>query len=203
MKKITMLAIFISQLLCIILIGIVWVKLSERNRVSSKKLMVASSSSSSSKRDDAEWVCANRIPGRNWCALDFTRLSVNADAIQARRLYILGYLAIDQGNLVLYADELDYSHGERGRSLQIMGKRDELRNLALQYGYKYIRLEGTFDQKVGSVRQSGRLGAMHPPFEVVPLVPRAGRETTDDLSVHITYMPPSKEGSVKVEKGPE
>lgn len=141
-----------------------------------------------------EAMCANRTLGKNWCALDFTRLAAHPMTIQGKKLFVLGYVAIDRGNLVLYATESDYALGENGRSLQVMGRRAELEELFAEYGNRYVRIEGTFDSTLSSVQHAGRIGALHPPFHTAPWEARTQREGIDNLAVHISYLSPEKAG---------
>jgi hypothetical protein len=132
-------------------------------------------------------VCTKRRNGSDWCRLDFTRLAVHGDAVKGKRIFVLGFLVVDGGDVSLYANAEDYSRMERGRSLEIRSSRNELERLVSSQGYKYVRIEGTFNKDAETIK-AGRLGVLEPPFTVRPVLPRLGKEDASDIAVNLRYL---------------
>lgn len=140
--------------------------------------------------DEVSHVCAKRSRLRDWCSTDFVELKIYRSALQGRKVYILGYLAIDDGTLTLYQDEMAYLNTSNGMSLEIRGSLSQLKDIFSRFGYGYVRIEGTFDQGLGSV--SDRIGILHPPFRIVPVRGRALKETVNDIGAHVSYLDPNE-----------
>lgn len=184
----TWLLLMLGQILCAFLVVLLWAQISELSYGEKPAYHRSAAPKSSSESSSQNTPLCSRRGGANWCNLDFVQIAVHNRALRGNRVYTLGYLAIDNGVVTLFASEQDYLNMANGRSLEVRGGLVELKKLFSDFGYSQVRLEGTFDQDADS-RRAGRLGLLHPPFKVVPLRPRIAKEGAADISVHIGYLP--------------
>lgn len=127
-------------------------------------------------------------PRANWCAADFTRLAAHPEALVGKRIFILGYLAVDGGVVSLFASEEDYLRMEEGRSLEIGGNRSDLSALFEAHGNRYVRIEGTYEFPPVGRGRSARLGVLEPPIVARAFHPRARTQGVDEILVRIRYQ---------------
>jgi hypothetical protein len=124
---------------------------------------------------------------KNWCETDFLRLSTNPYSAKGKHLRITGFLAVDNGIVALFASEEDYKSMERGRSIEVRGSREELVKLFSEFGYKKVRLEGTFGIDLHT-RRGGWLGVLLPPHAGTEVHPREAREGVEDIAVDVGFI---------------
>lgn len=174
----------ISQIVTIFFVVILWSRTgSLREQVSRLE-----GASGSTHREPLQTRVHGCRKDKTWCHLDFTRLEVLSNEVHAASIWILGYMAIDNGVLTLYENEDAYLRAQNERSIEIRGTRSELEDLFKKHGYKYVRIEGKFGAGPESQRSS-KIGVLHSPFRVVDVPIRSRREGVNDISVHVSYAP--------------
>ena len=134
------------------------------------------------------WLDNFMCPRANWCGVDFTRLAAHPRTVSGKRLFILGYLAVDGGIVSLFARKEDYIRLEYGRSLEVGGDRHDLVALIQAHGNSYVRLEGTYRLPELGPSRSGRLGTLEPPIEAFEFQPRAFEQGPEDIGVRVRYL---------------
>ncbi|MGY0799871.1 hypothetical protein ACW7G0_12560 [Lysobacter sp. A286] len=179
-------AIAAALVVCAGAIGVLWHRIdthaAPQSAVGPDELSIAMSSAPA-----LPGRCSNR-DGRLRCSLDFNALGAHREQLRGADIYILGYLAIDDRTVSLFASENDYANMERAQSVEVRAGRDELVRMFSEHGYSYVRLSGTFDIDESRRRPDGRLGMLRPPFDTVPLRPRADKENINDIGVHISEV---------------
>lgn len=131
--------------------------------------------------------CGEKNHGVTWCQFDFVNLAIHRSQVQGSRIYILGYLSVDDKQVILFANKQDYEMMERGRSLEIRGGLSELREMVEEHGYRYVRIEGSFEIDSKSDK-AGRLGILEPPFSVKIALPRSAKGSYEDIGVDVEYL---------------
>lgn len=123
----------------------------------------------------------------DWCGVDFTRLAAHPETLVGKRVFILGYLAVDSGIVSLFASEEDYARMESGRSLEIGGNRRDLTALVKAHRNSYVRIEGGYVFPRTGRGRSGRLGTLMPPLVVREVHARLSEQAADDILVRLGY----------------
>ena len=119
-----------------------------------------------------------------WCRMDFVNLAIHRSQLQAPRLYILGYLAVDDRQVSLFATKRDYEMMERGRSLEIRAPFPDLQKMVESHGYAYVRIEGSFEVDAKS-EKAGRLGVLKPPLTLKAVLPRSANPS---IGVDVEFL---------------
>lgn len=128
----------------------------------------------------------------NFCPTDFTRLAVLPSAADGKEIWILGYLAIDGGQVALFATEDDYLEMQYGRSIRVQGGREQLVDLFTRFGYKKVRLRGKFRSNSFDDSNNDRLGEILPPISGKLVVRRGVTEEAKDIGVDLDFLQKSK-----------
>lgn len=129
-------------------------------------------------------ICGISPPRRDYCPTDFTRLAVDPAAASQKEMWILGYLAVDDGAVVLYENESAYRYMEYGKSIRIEGAREDLSELASSFGYRVVRIGGTFHANSYTDPRDDRLGRLVGPLRVREAQVRLGeREGPTDIAL--------------------
>src|SRR5690554_3839988 len=89
-------------------------------------------------------VCGLSSERVEFCPTDFTRLAAHPLAANGKEIWIVGYLAVDGGQVALFATEEDYMDMQYGRSVRVLGSREQLEEIFSEFGYKKVRLRGEF-----------------------------------------------------------
>ena len=89
-------------------------------------------------------VCGSSLRRQDFCPTDFERLAVSPISADGKKVWILGYLAIDNGQVVIFATEEDFLDLQYGRSISVHGTREQLVKLFSEFGYKKVRISGQF-----------------------------------------------------------
>lgn len=129
-------------------------------------------------------ICGASPPRRDYCPTDFVRLAVDPTAAGQKEIWILGYLVVDDGEVVLYANEDAYRNMEYGRSIRVEGPQEELSELISDFGYRSVRLGGTFYANSYSDPRDDRLGHIVSPVKAKEAQVRLGeREGAGDIAI--------------------
>lgn len=148
-------------------------------------------------------VCGASLARRDFCPTDFVRLASSPASANEKQLWIIGYLAVDGGQVALFSSERAYMNMEYGRSIRVEGSRSDLSSLVSQFGYQMVRLAGEFHANSFEDPKNDRLGVLLPPVEARRAQTRMGpREGVDDIRVGSEYEQPEEASSGKSEKGP-
>lgn len=138
-----------------------------------------------------EWrgICRQFSSPESYCPIDLNRLAVYGGQAEGDRVQVSGYLTVDRGSVVLYADEQGYLMQDHGRSIEIRADESQLRKLFGLNGYMFVKVSGEFHLNLGSSsRGSDRLGMLVPPIRAFQIKARSRREGVEDILVHPDYI---------------
>lgn len=119
------------------------------------------------------------------CNSSFLRLAPNTQAVNGRKLSIVGFVAMRYGVPLLYSSDTDHINDIVVNSIVIRGDRDTLTALLKEHEDKYLRIEGTFVSATPGPRTPW-LGEIRPPFVISEIV-QLERESLDDLLISHEY----------------
>lgn len=141
--------------------------------------------SSSDLRKWVGHVCGLSMERAKYCPTDFVRLGSSPRAADGKEVWILGYLAIDNRQLVLFATEEDYLDMQYGRSIRLRGTREQLARIFSEFGNKKVRLGGVFRANHYDDPGNDRLGDLMWPISGSVASPREDLGGIDDIGVDI------------------
>ena len=121
-----------------------------------------------SSQERLERECSSAIRFHKICDISFARLIAQPEAYHGRVVSIVGFLAIDNGDLTLYASEGDYERQVDGASVRVLVP-DPIGARSIQEKlYGYVDVDGFFDAnaftsdhpRLGEITAIGGLGTM-------------------------------------------
>lgn len=135
--------------------------------------------------------CSLRREGKYWCNIDFVRLANNSKDLDGQDVLITGFLAIERGDLAVYATEQDYDYKQLWRSVRIRGSSEQLKSVAAENLYRYVRIEGKYIASDVLDLRSGRLGSLVQPVSVARALPLpvTERPTIDEILIDYRDVP--------------
>ena len=89
--------------------------------------------------------CSFAAYHRSTCPVWFARLAAQPEKYHGRVVNVVGFLAVDFGELVIYASESDYEHRIDGASIRVKVPEPEAAKFIQQKLYSYVRVIGYFD----------------------------------------------------------
>lgn len=140
--------------------------------------------------DVANTVCSLARGSKNFCQTDFARLPSNTKEVDGKEIWILGFLAVDDRQLVLYASKDAYEFVENGQSILLRSSYSNLMRLLEEYGNEVVRVRGTFRAARRNSPDSSRLGTL----EGELYVKRAERRSMTDPKEGLVVPIPIKGG---------
>lgn len=93
--------------------------------------------------------CAHSFGGERVCSISFQRLYVNPVFFSGKKLFLSGYLAIHDGELLLYSDKIAYDHDMQDSSIVVRVNLKSRIKIAKKWAYKYIYISGVFKMSSG------------------------------------------------------
>ncbi|MEN5118214.1 hypothetical protein ABE488_12920 [Luteimonas sp. TWI662] len=180
MKSKVIKSIFVSM----ILLGIAACS-QESKEGSSVKLDPGISAKERNQRDWGGHVCGLSRERAEFCPTDFIRLASYPLAADGKEIWIIGYLAVDGGQVALFASEEDYLDMQYGRSIRVLGTREQLEGILSEFGYKKVRLRGRFRANSFDSIKNDRLGDLLSPVTGRVVSPRSGMEGIQDIRVDV------------------
>lgn len=139
---------------------------------------------STARRGLAGHVCGLSMARDQYCPTDFVRLASSPLAADGKELWILGYLAVDDGQVALFASEQDYLYMQHGRSVRLRGTRDQLVHIFSKYGNRMVRLGGVRANDY-NMEENDRLGDLLWPITIKAALPREYVGGVDDIRVDL------------------
>jgi len=133
----------------------------------------------------ARHICGASSERMDFCPTDFIRLAVDPLAADGKEVWIIGYLAVDGGQVVLFASEEDFLDMQHGRSIRLVGSREQLEGVVSEFGYKKVRLGGKFRANDYADPKNDRLGDLLPPVTGRIVLPRSEKEGVQDIRVDV------------------
>jgi hypothetical protein len=137
------------------------------------------------QRSWSRHVCGISPERMEFCPTDFTRLATYPIAADGKEVWILGYLAIDGGHVVLFATEEDYLDMQYGKSIRVLGSREQLEEIFTELGYRKVRLKGKFRANSFDDPRNDRLGELLSPVIGQPVFARSDMEGVRDIRVDV------------------
>lgn len=89
--------------------------------------------------------CSFAAYHRSTCPVWFARLAAQPEKYHGRVVNIVGFLAVDFGELAIYASESDYEHRIDGASIRVKVSEPEAAKFIQQKLYSSVRVIGYFD----------------------------------------------------------
>lgn len=150
---------------------------------------VGTDAKADNQRNRSGHVCGLSSERMEFCPTDFIRLAAYPSAADGKEVWILGYLAVDGGQVALFATEDDYLDMQYGRSVRVLGSREQLEEVVAEFGYKKVRLRGKFRANSYDDPKNDRLGDLLSPVAGKLVLPRSEMEGVQDIRVDIRARP--------------
>lgn len=133
----------------------------------------------------ADTVCSLASRSIDFCQTDFVRLASNTKGADGKNIWIVGFLAVDSRQLVLYANRDAFELVENGQSILIRSNYSNLVQLRSEYGNQEVRIRGTFRAAQRNSPDSSRLGTLQGKLFVKRAERRSVANPTEGLVVPI------------------
>lgn len=112
----------------------------------------------------------DRACGAKACNAEFGLLQVAGDQFHGRIVRLTGYLAIYDGIMMIFPNEVDYDAGRTELAVQVRFDYDSQKALFEEGGYKYVRVMGSYDALDPTVIRANFLGAIKAPYRILLLI---------------------------------
>jgi hypothetical protein len=128
--------------------------------------------------------------GKKVCEVQFQDMVIDRVRYEERRIRVVGYLAIQNGSMLLFATEHDYIIRNTGAALQIRFKQADQKRLYDIGIYSYIELTATYSSGDVDAKRANYLGVLRPPYEIFAIDMRPKKEFWGDIKMNVEDIRP-------------
>jgi len=104
--------------------------------------------------------CSKRFGNRGACRTSMVALVSVPAAYNMKQLDLVGYLAVENGAIVVYSNRDAFVWGDSMQSVELVGPSESLRASAENWAFRYVRIGGLFRAGDAAMATTARAGVL-------------------------------------------